>query len=31
MQTAGRITLLKVERGHGLRLPSLKEEVIYLC
>ena len=31
MQTVGRTTLLKVERGKGHRLPFLKEEVIDLC
>ena len=30
MQTAGRTTLLKVEKGKGLRLPAMKEEVIDL-
>ena len=30
MQTAGRSTLLKIERGKGLRLPQMKEEVIDL-
>ena len=30
MQEKGRSTLLKMERGHGLRLPRLKEEVIDL-
>ena len=30
MQTVGRSTLLKLERGRGHRLPVLKEEVIDL-
>ena len=30
MQATGRTTLLKIERGKGLRLPSLKEEIIDL-
>jgi len=30
MQTVGRSTLLKLERGRGHRLPALKEEVIDL-
>ena len=30
MQRVGRSTLLKLERGKGLRLPRLKEEVIDL-
>ena len=30
MQTAGRTTLLKLERGRGHRLPDLKEEVVDL-
>jgi hypothetical protein len=30
MQTAGRSTLLKIERGKGLRLPKMKEEIIDL-
>ena len=30
MQTTGRSTLLKIERGKGLRLPALKEEIIDL-
>ena len=30
IQTAGRSTLLKIERGKGLRLPQMKEEVIDL-
>ena len=30
MQTAGRTTLLKLERGKGLRLPAMKEEIIDL-
>ena len=30
MQTTGRTTLLKIERGRGHRLPTLKEEVIDL-
>ena len=30
MQSCGRTTLLKVERGKGLRLPALKEEIIDL-
>ena len=31
MQTLRRTTLLKVERGKGHRLPTLKEEIIDLC
>ena len=30
MQAAGRSTMLKLERGKGMRLPRLKEEVIDL-
>ena len=30
METTGRSTLLKIERGKGLRLPGMKEEVIDL-
>ena len=30
MQAVGRTTLLKLERGKGLRLPRLKEEAIDL-
>ena len=30
MQTVGRTTLLKIERGRGHRLPELKEEVVDL-
>jgi hypothetical protein len=30
MQTVGRTSLLKIERGKGLRLPALKEEIIDL-
>jgi hypothetical protein len=30
MQAVGRSTLLKIDRGKGLRLPKLKEEVIGL-
>ena len=30
MQAVGRTTLLKIERGNGLRLPRMKEEVIDL-
>ena len=30
MHAAGRTTLLKIERGKGLRLPMLKDEVIDL-
>ena len=30
MQATGRSTLLKIERGKGLRLPALKEEIIDL-
>ena len=28
METTGRSTLLKIERGKGLRLPAMKEEII---